>query len=164
MYWSGEENDSEKANRKKSKKHTIKERKKNIPKFLLTQVGDTILAAGTVLLLSSTVLSPSSLGMVVLGVSSFGLKKIVNAGVRYGKKHTIKKRDKSKVGAVASKTGSLAITAAGTALPIILLGIGPVPIVTAGISAIALSKATKLFKKPTIASNAKKEKEEAKKR
>lgn len=128
------------------KKHTITARK--VGKFAWQQIKDTLLAAGIATYLMY-VTPIATVSCVAIGAASFVAKKLINAGVRYGKKHMIKKRKKNeKPGKkkMLPKPVAAAITVAGAALPMMLIP-NPIALVAAGVSGTALAKITGLLKR-----------------
>lgn len=128
------------------KKHTITARQ--VGKFVGVQVFDALLAATVATVLFKTTAITGTMGLVI-GCAAFGLKKLINAGVRYGKKHWIKNRKKPAKASSGLKKKlprpvAGAITAAGTVLPLLLIS-NPVAIPIMGVSALTLAKLTGLI-------------------
>ena len=139
------ERNPEAAAKAGGKKHKITARK--VGKFIGTQVFDALLAATVATILFKTT-AITGTAELIIGFAAFGVKKLINAGVRYGKKHIIKKRKKpykpngKKMRLPRPVAG--AITVAGAALPLALIA-NPIAIPVAGIAAVTMAKLTGLF-------------------
>jgi hypothetical protein len=141
-----EERKKEAAERAGGKKHTIKAR--DVGQFTWQQVKDAILAAGvaTYLIYATPI---ASVTCIAIGAGAFVAKKLINAGIRFGKKHIVKNRKKpAKAGKKIKvpKAVAGALTAAGAVAPLILIP-NPLAVVAAGISATAIAKITGLIQK-----------------
>ena len=131
------------ASKAGGKKHTITARK--VGKFAWQQVKDAALAFGVATYLMYAAPIPS-LTCIAIGGATFVAKKLVNAGIRFGKKHIVKKRKKPVKDGKKIRIPKLAagaITAAGAALPLLLIP-NPIALVAAGVSATVLAKITGL--------------------
>lgn len=143
MYTSGQGSGKEKRKRKRAastegRKHTIKKRTKAVSKFAKQQVKDTITVGA--IMLGINVLNPLTMvGNVLVASAAFVAKKGINAGVRFGKKHTIRKREKSILPSSRTMVGA-AIRAAAITLPVLLIGPSPVAIAMSVAGAVSMGK------------------------
>lgn len=118
---------------------TIKSRAKATTKFALKQVRDAVIAAGMVLAFHTAFIPLNIVGQITLGSALFIAKKGIDVGVHFGKKHKIKKREKSN-DSIKRTAVEATIVAGGMAIPIIMLGLPPINVITIGTAAFGLYK------------------------
>lgn len=118
---------------------TIKSRTKATTKFALKQVRDAVIAAGMVLAFHTAFIPLNIVGQITLGSALFIAKKGIDVGVHFGKKHKIKKREKSN-DSIKRTAVEATIVAGGMAIPIIMLGLPPINVITIGTAAFGLYK------------------------